>query len=41
MDDKLKQEAIEAGWDIPETPSGKDEEPNVAEPEVIDYGDSK
>ena len=37
--EKLKQAAIEAGFDIPEEPVGLDEVENVAEPEVIDYGD--
>lgn len=37
--EKLKQEAVEAGFDIPEEPVGLDEVENVAEPEVIEYGD--
>lgn len=39
--EKMKQEAIEKGYDIPEEPSGKDATPDVAEVEVINYGDGK
>lgn len=39
--EELKQEAIDAGFDIPEEPVGLDEVENVAEPEVIDYGDGE
>lgn len=39
--EELKQEAIAAGFDIPEEPVGLDEVENVAEPEVIDYGDGE
>lgn len=39
--EKLKQEAIEAGFDIPEEPSGNDAALDVAEIEEIDYGDGE
>ena len=39
--EKLKQEAIDAGLDIPEEPSGNDAAPDVAEIEEIDYGDGE
>lgn len=39
--EELKQEAIAAGFDIPEESFGLDEVENVAEPEVIDYGDGE
>lgn len=38
---KLTKDALDAGWDLPEDPSGKDAMPDVAEVEVIDYGDSE
>lgn len=43
MDDieKLKQEALDAGFDLPEEPSGNDAIEDVAEIEVIEYGDSE
>lgn len=39
--EKLKQEALDAGFDLPEEPSGNDATPDVAEVQVIDYGDSE
>ena len=39
--DEMKKQAIEAGLDIPEEPSGKDAQPDVAEVEVVDYGDGE
>lgn len=39
--EKLKQEAIDAGFDIPEEPSGNDAAPDVAEIEEIDYGNGE
>lgn len=43
MDDieKLNQEALDAGLDLPEEPSGKDAMEDVAEIEVIEYGDGE
>lgn len=39
--EKLKQEAVDNGFDIPEDPSGNDATPDVAEVEVIKYGDGE
>lgn len=37
--EKLKEEAVEIGLDLPENPSGNDTVEDVAEVEVIEYGD--
>lgn len=37
--EKLKEEAVETGLDLPEDPSGNDTVEDVAEVEVIEYGD--
>lgn len=37
----LRNEAEASGYEVPEEPSGKDEIKDVAEPEVITYGDSE
>lgn len=39
--EKLKEEAVAAGLDLPEEPSGNDAMEDVAEVEVIEYGDSE
>lgn len=39
--EKLKEEAIAAGYDLPEEPSGGDAVPDVAEVEVVTYGDGE
>lgn len=37
--EKLKEETVESGFDLPENPSGNDSVEDVAEVEVIEYGD--
>lgn len=39
--DKLKQEAAEGGMEFPEDANGGDEIEDVAEVEVIEYGDGE
>lgn len=39
--EELKKQAIEAGYEVPEEPSGKDAREDVEEPEVITYGDGE
>lgn len=37
--EQLKEEAVAAGLDLPEEPSGNDAVEDVTEVEVVEYGD--